>query len=132
VKAVQAAEGLYFVYCIHVPGHKQGRGNFQGHGMGTALLCAAEEDARRLGAKGMAAWGVWLPFWMKASWFKKHVRPRVAQKCACGRGSEQQRDHPDEVDRAVEEEESSSILLIPESRLGSRGDCHAATVASPQ
>jgi GNAT superfamily N-acetyltransferase len=65
-------EGLYFVYCIHVHGHKQGRGNFQGHGMGTALLSAAEEDARRLGAKGMAAWGVWLPFWMKASWFKKH------------------------------------------------------------
>jgi len=65
-------EGLYFVYCIHVHGYKQGRGNFQGHGMGTALLSAAEEDARRLGAKGMAAWGVWLPSWMKASWFKKH------------------------------------------------------------
>jgi hypothetical protein len=40
--------------------------------MGKALLAAAEEDARALGAKGMAAWGVWLPFWMKASWFKKH------------------------------------------------------------
>lgn len=65
-------EGLYFIYCIHVHGHKQGRGNFQGHGMGTALLAAAEEDAKKLGAKGMAAWGVWLPFWMKASWFKKH------------------------------------------------------------
>ena len=64
--------GLYFVYCIHVHGYKQGRGNFQRHGMGTALLAAAEEDARALGAKGMAAWGVWLPFWMKASWFKKH------------------------------------------------------------
>lgn len=65
-------EGLYFVYCIHVHGYKQGRGNFQGHGMGAALISAAEEDARQLGAKGMAAWGVWLPFWMKASWFKKH------------------------------------------------------------
>lgn len=65
-------EGLYFIYCIHVHGHKQGRGNFQGHGMGIALVTAAEEDARRLGARGMAAWGVWLPFWMKASWFKKH------------------------------------------------------------
>jgi GNAT superfamily N-acetyltransferase len=64
--------GLYFVYCIHVHGHKQGRGDFQKHGMGTALLAAAEEDARALGAKGMAAWGLWLPFWMKASWFKKH------------------------------------------------------------
>jgi GNAT superfamily N-acetyltransferase len=64
--------GLYFIYCIHVHGHTQGRGNFQGHGMGTALITAAEEDARQLGARGMAAWGVWLPFWMKASWFKKH------------------------------------------------------------
>ena len=40
--------------------------------MGRALLAAAEEDARARGAKGMAAWGLWLPFWMKASWFKKH------------------------------------------------------------
>jgi GNAT superfamily N-acetyltransferase len=64
--------GLYFIYCIHVHGYKQGRGNFQKRGMGKALLSAAEEDARALGAKGMAAWGVWLPFWMKASWFKKH------------------------------------------------------------
>jgi hypothetical protein len=55
-------EGLDFVYCIHVHGHKQGRGNFQGRGMGTALPCAAKENARRIGAKGMAAWGVWLPF----------------------------------------------------------------------
>lgn len=64
--------GLYFIYCIHVHGYTQGRGNFQKRGMGKALLAAAEEDARALGAKGMAAWGVWLPFWMKASWFKKH------------------------------------------------------------
>ncbi|MFH0964107.1 MAG: GNAT family N-acetyltransferase [Planctomycetota bacterium] len=62
---------LYFVYCIWVHGHKQGRGNFQKHGMGKALLLAAEKDARELGAKGMAAWGLWLPFWMRASWFKK-------------------------------------------------------------
>lgn len=64
--------GLYFIYCIFVHGHEQGRGNFQKHGMGAALLAAAEEDARRLGALGMAAWGIWLPFWMKASWFRKH------------------------------------------------------------
>lgn len=63
---------LYFIYCIHVHAYKQGRGNFQKRGMGKALLAAAEEDARQLGAKGMAAWGIWLPFWMKASWFKKH------------------------------------------------------------
>ncbi len=64
--------GLYFIYCIHVHGHKQGRGNFQRRGMGKALLRAAEEDARAARRLGMAAWGVWLPFWMKASWFKKH------------------------------------------------------------
>lgn len=63
---------LYFVYCIWVHGYKQGRGNFQKRGMGKALLAAAEDDARNLGAKGMAAWGVALPFWMKASWFRKH------------------------------------------------------------
>ncbi len=63
---------LYFVYCIHVHGYRQGRGDFRGRGMGTALLAAAEEDARSLGAKGMAAWGVILPFWMRSSWFRKH------------------------------------------------------------
>lgn len=63
---------LYFITCIWVHGHKEGRGNFQGHGMGRALLAAAEEDALALGAKGMAAWGLWLPFWMRASWFRKH------------------------------------------------------------
>lgn len=64
--------GLYFILCIWVHGHKQGRGNFQKKGMGTALLAAAEADAKELGAKGMAAWGVVLPFWMCASWFRKH------------------------------------------------------------
>lgn len=64
--------GLYFIPCIWVHGHQQGRGNFQKHGMGSALLEAAEADARVLGARGLAAWGLWLPFWMKASWFKKH------------------------------------------------------------
>jgi GNAT superfamily N-acetyltransferase len=64
-------KGLYFIPCVWVHGHKQGRGNFQGRGMGRALLQAAEEDARALGAAGLAAWGVWLPFWMRASWFKR-------------------------------------------------------------
>lgn len=64
--------GLYFIYCIHVHGYSQGRGDFRGHGMGSALLAAAEDDARQAGATGMAAWGVGLPFWMRASWFRKH------------------------------------------------------------
>jgi GNAT superfamily N-acetyltransferase len=67
------AEGhdLYFVYCVWVHGYKEGRGDFQKRGMGKALLQAAEEDARALGAKGMAAWGLSIPAWMRASWFKK-------------------------------------------------------------
>lgn len=67
------AEGvrLHFVTCIWVHGHEQGRGNFQRRGMGKALLHAAEEDAKALGSQGMAAWGLWIPVWMKASWFKK-------------------------------------------------------------
>ncbi|MFH1609023.1 MAG: GNAT family N-acetyltransferase [Candidatus Bipolaricaulota bacterium] len=70
--AFAEGKGLYFILCIWVHGHKQGRGNFQGRGMGTMLLQAAEEDARALGAKGMAAWGMSLPVFMRASWFKKH------------------------------------------------------------
>ncbi|MFC1921558.1 GNAT family N-acetyltransferase [Chloroflexota bacterium] len=70
-------EDLYFINCIWVHGYKEGRGNFQKHGMGTALLEAAEEDARELGVKGIAAWGIPLPFWMKASWYKKHGYKKV-------------------------------------------------------
>ncbi len=71
---------LYFIYCIWVHGHKQGRGDFRGRGMGKALLRAAEDDAQALGAGGMVAWGLVLPFWMKASWFKKHgYRPADRQ-----------------------------------------------------
>ena len=73
------AEGsdLYFINCIWVHGYKEGRGNFQKRGMGKALLHAAEEDARVLGAKGIAAWGMSMPFWMKASWFRKHGYKKV-------------------------------------------------------
>jgi GNAT superfamily N-acetyltransferase len=62
---------IYLIYCVWVLNQGKGRQNFQKKGMGKALLAAAEEDARRLGAKGMAAWGVALPFWMKASWYRK-------------------------------------------------------------
>ncbi len=65
-------EDLLFILCIWVHGHKEGRGNLQKKGMGKALLQAAELDARESGAGGIAAWGLWLPIWMKASWFKKH------------------------------------------------------------
>lgn len=63
---------LYMILCIWVHGYRQGVGNRQGAGVGAALLAAAERDTQDLGAKGIVAWGVTLPFWMKARWFKKH------------------------------------------------------------
>lgn len=70
-------ENIYFVKCIWVHGYKEGRGNFQGKGMGKAMLKAAEEDAKSRGASGMAAWGIPLPFWMSAAWFKKQGYKKV-------------------------------------------------------
>jgi len=64
-------DDLYFIHCIWVHGHKQGVGNRQKRGMGKALLEATERDVESMGRKGIAAWGLALPFWMKASWFKK-------------------------------------------------------------
>ena len=66
------------ILCIWVHGYEgHGVGDHQGHGTGTALLEAAEADARAGGFKGMAAWGIRMPFWMRASWFKKHGYRRV-------------------------------------------------------
>lgn len=64
--------GLYMVLCIWVHGYDQGVGDVQRRGIGSSLLEAAEADARALGATGMAAWGLRIPVWMRASWFKKH------------------------------------------------------------
>ena len=71
---------LYFIGCIWVHGHKQGRGDFRGKGMGKAMLKAAEEDVKSLGSKGLVAWGIPLPVWMKASWYKKQGYKPVDQK----------------------------------------------------
>jgi GNAT superfamily N-acetyltransferase len=73
------AEGkdLYFVHCIWVHGYKEGRGNFQKKGMGKALLKAAEDDVRSRGSKGLVAWGIMLPFFMRSSFFKKHGYKKV-------------------------------------------------------
>ncbi len=73
------AEGkdLYFISCIWVHGYKKGRGNFQKKGMGKALLKAAEEYVQKRGAKGLVAWGVSMPFWMRASWYKKQGYKKV-------------------------------------------------------
>lgn len=70
-------ENLMMILCIWVHGYRKGVGDVQGSGIGTSLLEAAEDDARALGAEGMAAWGLRLPVWMKASWFQKHGYRRV-------------------------------------------------------
>jgi N-acetylglutamate synthase-like GNAT family acetyltransferase len=62
---------LYVMLCIWVHGHKEGVGNQMGKGTGKALLSAAEEDVKSLGAKGLAVWGLSIPAFMRASWFKK-------------------------------------------------------------
>jgi len=72
--------GLEFILCIWVHGHAQGRGDFQGRGLGSALLEAAEADARERGVSGLAAWGLALPVWMRASWFKRHGYRRADRR----------------------------------------------------
>ncbi|WP_243348714.1 GNAT family N-acetyltransferase [Parabacteroides sp. FAFU027] len=64
-------KNLYVVLCIWVHGHKQGRGDYRHRGMGKALILAAEEDCRELGADGLVTWGLILPVFMRASWFKR-------------------------------------------------------------
>ena len=66
-----AAQGqdLYYIQCIWVHGYSQGIGNRQRRGAGRLLLQAAEDDARQLGAKGMAAWGMDFEGWFPVSWY---------------------------------------------------------------
>ena len=75
--SIAEGENLYFINCIWVHGHKEGIGNHQKKGIGKLLLTAAEDDARALQSKGMAAWGISMPFWMKASWFRKQGYKKV-------------------------------------------------------
>ena len=70
-------ENLYFVYCIWVHGLKKGRGDLRKQGAGKLLLRAAEEDVKNLQAKGLVVWGLLLPFFMHAGWFKKHGYKKV-------------------------------------------------------
>ncbi len=67
----------YFINCIWVHGYKKGIGNHQKKGVGKSLLKAAEDDVRSRNCKGIAAWGISLPFWMKASWFRKQGYVKV-------------------------------------------------------
>lgn len=60
---------LYGVLCVWVQGYKQGRGDYWKRGM--ALLKAAVEDCRQLGADGLVIWSILIPVFMRASWFKR-------------------------------------------------------------
>lgn len=73
-------EDLYFVYCVWVHGHKKGRGDLRKRGVGKALLQAAEEDVKKLQGKGLVVWGILLPFFIKAGWFKKYGYRKVDRK----------------------------------------------------
>jgi GNAT superfamily N-acetyltransferase len=64
-------ENLYAILCIWVHGYTEGIGNYQKKGLGSALLKAAEEDCKALGTNGLVAWGLSIPAFMRASWFKR-------------------------------------------------------------
>jgi len=74
---LENGEGTFFINCVWVPAYNDDRGSFQGKGVGKALLAAAEKDARERGAKSMTAWGLRIPVWMKAAWFKKQGYRKV-------------------------------------------------------
>ncbi len=81
---LEGGDGCCFIQCIWVVNFADDRGNHQRHGLGTRLLEAAEEDARARGATGMAAWGLVIPVWMKASWFRGHGYRRVDRSGVAG------------------------------------------------
>jgi len=71
--------GLSFIHCIWVL--RDGKvENHQKKGIGKGLLAAVEEDVRHRGSKGLVAWGVSLPFFMRASWFKKQGFKKIDKK----------------------------------------------------
>ncbi|MEI6873578.1 MAG: GNAT family N-acetyltransferase [Spirochaetota bacterium] len=70
-QAPVVGKDLYYIYCVWVHGYDKGVGNRQHSGLGKALLHAAEEDVRALGAKGMVAWGLRIPVFMRSRWFKR-------------------------------------------------------------
>ena len=62
----------YAIGCTWVHAHKgKGVGDQRGKGIGRTLLDAAEREVQARGAQGMAAWGLWIPVWMKSSWYRK-------------------------------------------------------------
>lgn len=66
-----AGKNLWVILCIWVHGHKKGRGDYRKQGMGSALIKAVEEDCKKHGVDGVVAWGLAIPAFMRASWFKR-------------------------------------------------------------
>jgi GNAT superfamily N-acetyltransferase len=65
-----AGEDLLAILCIWVHSYDRHPGNKQGKGYGRFLLGAFEDDARRSGAKGVAAWGLDWDIWMPVSFYE--------------------------------------------------------------
>lgn len=77
---------LYFILCIWIHGYKnKGVGNYQKQGIGKALITATEQDVKKKGAKGLVAWGLPIPVFMRASWFKKQGYVQVDKEGFFGR-----------------------------------------------
>lgn len=74
---VAGGEGYYLIKCIWVHGYKEGVGNQQNKGIGSMMLESAEDDCKALNLKGLLAWGVSMPFWMRASYYKKHGYKKI-------------------------------------------------------
>jgi len=65
-------EGFYHIFCTWVHAYRgKGVGDQRRKGIGKALLAAAEEEIHSRGASGISAWGITLPFWMRAAWYGK-------------------------------------------------------------
>jgi hypothetical protein len=69
-----SAEGerLCFVYCILGPRMHARLGQPAKEGQGFGSAESRRGDVIALGGKGLVAWGVSLPIFMRASWFKRH------------------------------------------------------------
>lgn len=74
---VENGQGFYLIKCIWVHGYKEGVGNWQKKGVGSMLLQAAEDDCKQMGMQGILAWGIAVPVWMKASWYKKYGYKKI-------------------------------------------------------
>ncbi|HBE04682.1 MAG: hypothetical protein A2096_05425 [Spirochaetes bacterium GWF1_41_5] len=70
-------EDLYFLYCIYIPEKKKTNMFNRKKGIGKALLKAAEEDVKSRGAKALVVWGMIIPVFMQASWFKKQGYTKI-------------------------------------------------------